>query len=36
MYDGAFLQNWLTAAQASSSVLIAILNIYLFVGMNLL
>ena len=36
MYDGAFWQEQLTAAMASSSVLIAILNTYLFGGMNLL
>ena len=36
MYDGAFLRKQLTAALFSSSVLIAILNMYLFLGMNLL
>ena len=36
MYDRAFLPKYLTTAKASSSVLIAILKMLLFVGMSLL
>lgn len=36
MHDGTFLRKCVTAAKASSNILIAILNLFLFVGINLL